>query len=82
MANLSDLFPPRIIIKPVHVYIRSQQYHPSTSINPCFPSNNTKPGLNLARTYLKQKGSRLLTAKTLDNVAFWLWGHLYLGETS
>jgi hypothetical protein len=62
MANLSDLFPPRIIIKPVHVYIRSQQYHTFTSIHLCFPSKNTKPGPNLAGPYPKQKGSTPLTA--------------------
>jgi hypothetical protein len=62
MANLSDLFPPRIIIKPVHVYIRSQQYHPFTSIQLCFPSINVKPGPNLAENYPKQKGSTLFTA--------------------
>jgi hypothetical protein len=62
MANLSHLFPTPIIIKPVHVYIRSQQYHPFTSIHLCFHSINVKLGQKLAGTYPKQKGSTPLTA--------------------
>ena len=42
MANLSHLFPTPIIIKPVHVYIRSQQYHPFTSVIPLKTQNLAK----------------------------------------
>jgi len=33
----------------------SCQSHPFTSIHPRFPFKNTKPGTNLAETYLKRK---------------------------
>ena len=33
-----------------YIKYKYDQFHPFTSIHPCFPSKKSKPGTNLART--------------------------------